>query len=50
MAENAYELALSPADQCYVLPPAMSFAENYVGLPYAIELDRIAPRRVAELR
>jgi p-hydroxybenzoate 3-monooxygenase len=30
--------------------PAMSFAENYVGLPFAVELDRIAPRRVAELR
>jgi hypothetical protein len=30
--------------------PAMAFAENYTGLPYAIGLDRIAPARVAQLR
>jgi p-hydroxybenzoate 3-monooxygenase len=30
--------------------PAMAFAENYTGLPYAIELDRIVPERVAQLR
>ncbi len=25
--------------------PAMAFAENYTGLPYAVSLDRIAPQR-----
>jgi p-hydroxybenzoate 3-monooxygenase len=30
--------------------PAMAFAENYTGLPYAIGLDRIAPPRVPQLR
>lgn len=47
---NAFSKRMQLSEMNYLCSsraPAMAFAENYTGLPYAVSLDRIAPKAAA---